>query len=107
MGGNGNGPKEHAKGDPSPLERIAIALEQLADRLAPDPENIVGTEYVSAKMGCSQTHVARLARDGDIPASCVVPGCGDGKPWKFSGPGSTDGWRCGSRRQAVGLDLPI
>jgi hypothetical protein len=69
--------------DPSPLERIAVALERLADHLAPDPDNMVGTDYVAGKMGCTQTHVARLARDGGIPISCIVAGCGDGRPWKF------------------------
>ena len=69
--------------DPSLLERIAVALERLADHLAPDPNNIVGTDYVAGKLGCTPTHVARLARDGSIPVSCFVPGCGDGKPWRF------------------------
>ena len=70
-------------GDQSPLLRIAVALERIADHLAPEPENIVGTGYVARKLGYTPTHVARLARDGDIPSSCVVPGCGDGRPWKF------------------------
>lgn len=65
------------------LEGIYATLVRLADHLAPDPDKIVGTEYVAAKLGCTPTHVARLARDGEIPPSCVVPGCGDGKPWKF------------------------
>jgi hypothetical protein len=72
-----------ANGDPSPLERIAVALERLADHLAPEPDNVVGTDYVAGKLGCTLTHVARLARDGGIPAGCIVPGCGDGRPWKF------------------------
>jgi hypothetical protein len=86
-GGNATGPEKHrlniAYGDSSPWERIAVALERLADHLAPDPDNIVGTDYLAGKLNCTQTHVARLARDGDIPVSCIVAGCGDGKPWKF------------------------
>ena len=70
-------------GDPSPLVRNAIALERIVDQLAPGPENIVGTDYVAGQIGCTPTHVARMVRDGDIPLSCVVPGCGDGRPWKF------------------------
>ncbi len=70
-------------GHPSPLVRIAVALERIADHLAPGPENIVGTDYVAGKIGCTPTHVARMIRDGDIPLSCAVPGCGDGRPWKF------------------------
>jgi hypothetical protein len=27
-----------------------------------------------------------MVRRGDIPASCVVPGTGTGKPWKFFRP---------------------
>jgi hypothetical protein len=72
-----------ANGASSPLERIAAALERLADHLAPEPDNIVGTDYVARRMGCTPTHVTRLARDGSIPLSCVIPGCGDGRPWKF------------------------
>ena len=70
-------------GDLSPMERIAAALERLADHFAPEPDNVVGTDYVAGKLGCTPTHVARLARDGSIPVSCFVPGCGDGKPWRF------------------------
>jgi hypothetical protein len=70
-------------GGPSPLERIAVALERIADHLAPEPDNIVGSDYVAGRLGCTPTHVARLARDGSIPANCVVTGCGDGRPWKF------------------------
>jgi hypothetical protein len=65
------------------LLRIAIALERLADHLAPEPQDIVGTNYVAGKMGCTPTHVARMTRDGEIPISCVAPGCGDGRPWRF------------------------
>jgi hypothetical protein len=87
--GNGNvAPlKEHRLNtdgdDRSPLLRIAVALERLADHLAPKPDNIVGTDYVASRLGCTPTHVARLARDGSIPSGCVVRGCGDGRPWRF------------------------
>lgn len=65
------------------LERVAVALERIAEHVAPKPDNIVGTDYVASRLGCTPTHVARLVRDGSIPISCVVAGCGDGRPWKF------------------------
>ena len=86
-GGVGRGLTEQrldtTNGDESPLMRIAAALERIADHLAPEPADIVGTDYLARKWGCTPTHVARFAHDNSIPASCVVPGCGDGKPWKF------------------------
>jgi hypothetical protein len=75
------------------LERIASALEQLvglldpivrlADRLAPPANAIVGTPDIARALGCTNTWVAELAREGQIPESCVVPGTGRGKPWRF------------------------
>jgi hypothetical protein len=45
--------------------------------------DIVGTPYVADKLGCTTDWVANMARDGEIPISCVILGTGDGKPWKF------------------------
>jgi hypothetical protein len=84
LGTRGQGQRLNVNdGELSPLVRIAIALERIADHLAPEPENVVGTDYVARKLGCTSTHVARMVRDGNVPLSCVVPGCGDGRPWKF------------------------
>ena len=72
------------------LERIAIALERLADchqrlgdHLAPAPLNIVGTPYVANKLGCTTTWIVEMIRNQNLPPNCVVPGTGNGKRWKF------------------------
>lgn len=76
------------------LDRIALALEQIAQRLdsvprlvdaiAPAPSAIVGTPYIASALGCTTVWVAEMVRLGQIPRDCVVPGTGNGKPWKFN-----------------------
>jgi hypothetical protein len=77
--------------------RIAAALEQalpllqtfvddfhrLADKLAPVPTQMVGSKYVAQRLGVTTVWVAEMARNGAIPKSCIVPGTGTGKPWRF------------------------
>jgi hypothetical protein len=58
-------------------------LRRIADALDPPPPDVVGSPYVAQRLGCTATWVADLVRRGDIPASCLVPGTGKGKPWKF------------------------
>ena len=53
--------------------------------------SVVGTPYVAGKLGCTTVWVSELARKGDIPKACVVPGTGIGKPWKFFRV-KIDGW---------------
>ncbi len=72
------------------LERLAVATEgiqeqlrRLADHFDPPPPDIVDTQYVADCLGCTNIHVARLARQSVIPKSCVLVGTGNGKPWKF------------------------
>lgn len=72
------------------LERIAVAverqsssLERLADRLAPQPGDIVGTPYIRERLGCTSAWITQLIKDGKIPNQCIVEGTGNGKPWKF------------------------
>jgi hypothetical protein len=62
---------------------IAKSLERIAEALDPKPPEYVDGPYVAGRLGLTTTRVAQMARDGIIPASCVVPGTGDGKPWKF------------------------
>jgi hypothetical protein len=62
---------------------LAAAAERIAGRLAPEPGAVVGTPYVAEHLGCISVWIAELARRGDIPKGCVVPGTGNGKPWKF------------------------
>jgi hypothetical protein len=61
---------------------IAESLQRLADAKAPAKEK-VGTGYVADRQDYSTQYVAQLARDGEIPATCLVPGTGGSKPWKF------------------------
>jgi len=65
------------------LERIASALERLAEHVAPQPGDIVGTPYVAHKLNCSTAWISQLIHDGTIPPHCIVAGTGNGKPWKL------------------------
>ena len=62
---------------------IAKSLERIAEALDPKPPDYVDGPFVAARLGLTATRVAQMARDGDIPPSCVAPGTGHGKPWKF------------------------
>ena len=68
---------------PIRIAAIASQLTRIADHFNPPPSDIVDSVYVSQKIGCTTTWVADLARNGSIPASYIVPGTGNGKPWKF------------------------
>jgi hypothetical protein len=63
--------------------QIVKSLERLADALAPLPKDFVDTTYIGDKLGYTLVYVAEMAREGRIPKSCIVPGTGNGKPWKF------------------------
>ena len=72
------------------LKRLADAAEQvekqlrrIADHFDPPPPDIVDSQYIAGRLGCTTTWIADLTRKGDIPLSCIVPGTGNGKPWKF------------------------
>jgi hypothetical protein len=62
---------------------IAESLGRIADALAPTPADTVGSPYVAERLGCTTVWVAELVRLGRIPKHCLVPGTGNGKPWKF------------------------
>ena len=72
------------------LDRIAAALESLSDasrriaaHIAPEPGGVVGTPFLAERLGCTVVWAGEMARDGRVPKSCIVPGTGCGKPWKF------------------------
>lgn len=65
------------------MERIAVSLERIANKLDPPPSDKVGTAYVAEKLGCTTTWIAEMIRKGQIPPSCIVPGSGNGKVWRF------------------------
>lgn len=65
------------------LQSIAKDIGRIADSLSPPPAKIVDSVYVAEQLGCTTTWVAAQARSGTIPPSCIVPGAGKGKLWKF------------------------
>ena len=65
------------------LAQIANALKRIADHVDPPPPDIIGTDYIANKLGCTKVWVAKMAAEGMIPKNCIVPGTGIGKPWKF------------------------
>jgi hypothetical protein len=67
----------------SVMERLAVAVERIADRLDPPPSDIVGSRWVADRLGCTTTWIAELVRSGEMPRGCVVQGTGNGRPWKF------------------------
>jgi hypothetical protein len=62
---------------------LAADLRRIANHFDPPPPDKVGSEYVAQKLGCTTTWIAELVRREEIPKSCIVPGTGNGKPWKF------------------------
>ena len=70
-------------GDGAFLAVIASSLKRIADHVDPPPPDIVDTTYIADKLGCTKVWVAQMALDKLIPPSCIVPGTGNGKPWKF------------------------
>lgn len=73
----------NASTDELTSERIATALEKLANHFAPPPPDIVDTGYVATRLDCTREYVSQMAKRGDIPRNCVVAGTGWGKTWKF------------------------
>jgi len=65
------------------LERIAQALERLADHVSPPNRTTVGTRYIAERLGISTKWVGDLVRSDEIPKSCICPKSGGGKYWRF------------------------
>lgn len=65
------------------FQSITTNLQRIADRLDPTPADIVDLGYISERLNVSTTHVARMAREGKIPGSCIVKGKAEGGLWKF------------------------
>lgn len=65
------------------LAKIAGSLARLAEALAPVQPDVVGTPYVAERLNVTVVWAAKMAERGIIPKSCVIPGTGHGKPWKF------------------------
>ena len=65
------------------IEEMATDISRLANHFDPPPPNVVDTQYVASEMSVSIAYVGELARKGEIPTNCLVPGSGEGKCWKF------------------------
>jgi len=65
------------------LSAISKSLVRIADHFDPPPPDKVGTRYIADRLGCTIEWVSQMADTGRIPPSCVIPGTGGGKPWKF------------------------
>ena len=65
------------------MANIANDLRRIADHFDPPPSDIVDTPYIGHLLGVTTTRIAQLVRSGEIPKACIVPGTGDGRPWKF------------------------
>ncbi len=67
----------------SELHELNITANRIADAVAPQPADIVGTPYVASRLGTTRTWIAQLVREGGIPEACLVRGTGKGRLWKF------------------------
>ncbi len=65
------------------LGNIANHLRRIADHFDPAPPDIVDTPYIAKRLGVTTTRIAQMVREGMIPKSCIVPGTGNGRLWKF------------------------
>jgi hypothetical protein len=68
---------------PDPLPRIAENLQRLADAQAPDEGRLVGTEHIAKKLGITTQWVVQQIKKDPALRRCVLPGSGNGKPWKL------------------------
>ena len=65
------------------LRRLVECVSRIADHFNPPPPDKVGTPYIAERLGCTTDYVAVMVREESVPPSCLVPGTGNGKPWKF------------------------
>src|SRR6266498_1347717 len=65
------------------IEKLVVVLARIADRLDPQPSEIIDSPTLAKRIGCTTTWTAAMARNGTIPKNCIVAGTGIGKPWKF------------------------
>lgn len=66
-----------------PLASVATDVRRIANQLDPPPPDLVDTSYVADKLGVSAKRISQLALAGEVPAAAIVPGTGEGKPWRF------------------------
>ncbi|QDU26774.1 hypothetical protein ETAA8_18550 [Anatilimnocola aggregata] len=67
----------------SAIAEIAANLARIANYFDRPPPDKVGTPYIAERLGCTTDYVVVMVREERIPPSCLVPGTGNGKPWKL------------------------
>lgn len=72
-----------ASGIRHPEAAVDEFFKHLGDPRRSSTPELVGSPYVADRLGCSTVWITDLVRRKEIPPSCVVPGTGNGKPWKF------------------------
>lgn len=65
------------------IAEVQASLRRIADHFDPPPPDVIDSRYLADRLGVSTTRIAQRVREGSIPASCIVPGSGDGRLWKF------------------------
>jgi predicted DNA-binding transcriptional regulator AlpA len=68
--------------EPGYVSDIRTSLQRIAEHFT--PQEIVGTDYIANRLGCSSQYVSRMAKEGAIPKSCIKVSSGERRQrWKF------------------------
>lgn len=59
------------------------AIGDLVATLSPKLPDMVGTDHIARRLGCTTQWVAKMAENGDIPKDCIAPKVSGGRIWKF------------------------
>lgn len=65
------------------LKQQGEVFQGLLEVLSPTPVDLVGTDFVAAKLGCTTQWVTEMAGNGTIPKKCIAPKVSGGRIWKF------------------------
>ena len=65
------------------LRNHTAAITSLVATLAPEVPDLVGTDYLALRLGCTPQWVAKIAERGDFPKECIVPKISGGRVWRF------------------------
>jgi hypothetical protein len=65
------------------LKEHTRAIGSLVATLAPPVPDLVGTDHIARRLGCSPQWVGQLAERGEIPRACIAPKISGGRIWKF------------------------
>lgn len=73
----GNGDVRH------PTSAVDEFFRHMGDPNRQKLPELVGTRYVADRLDCTTEWVTQMIASRAIPPSCIAPGTGNGKPWKF------------------------